>query len=59
MEDDLPQGTELAFRLFWAWTNHPDENFARKAWANSDLGSRTAWERSARMAIDYVQESGR
>lgn len=23
---------EKAFQAFWAWTNHPSEEFARKAW---------------------------
>lgn len=51
----VPLGTELAFQCFWGWTNHPDEAATRKAWDNIDIMSRSAWERVARMAFDYIR----
>jgi hypothetical protein len=46
---------ELAFQLFWAWTNHPSEDAARKAWESSDAMSRASWERVARCGMNYLQ----
>lgn len=58
---------ELAFQLFWAWTNHPDEAFARKAWDTMLHGSTdpkwprpadplsvAAYERVARRSLTYL-----
>jgi hypothetical protein len=46
---------DLAFQLFWAWTNHPSEAFARKSWESSDAMSRASWERCARRGMNYLQ----
>lgn len=47
--------TELAFQLFWAWTNHPSEEFARAAWSTCDDMSRASWERVAQRGLDWLQ----
>lgn len=50
--------SELAFQLFWAWTGHPDEAFARKAWETCDPMSRASWERVAKRGVDYLNGVG-